>query len=209
MSVPSFDPDAEKTASQGLYVIKAYFFRLLGVNLLFLACCIPVVTIPAALCGLHAVIQRYYRNIYSTSVIHDFFKEFKADFLRRTGLILLLFAVPGLISFVAQFFTEGPLLLVVTAISFLAALILLTWFIPQLVLLNLDLVQALKNASILAMVEPKTNFLLMVLHAVVLTTVVCLLPLSVFFLVFLPVLHTLLVTGLVMPVFKTRLIQDK
>ena len=193
---------------QIFYVIRTYFFRLIGLNSIFLLCCIPVVTIPAALYGLHAVVQRYYRRIYSTTVVRDFFLEFKTDFLRRTGLFMLLLAAPVIIYAVAQFFAEGPLLLVISAIGFLASLMLLTWFVPQLVLLNLDAVQALKNACILALIETKTNFLLMALHAVVLTSVTCLLPLSGFSLIFLPVLHTLLITGLVMPVFKTRLIQN-
>ena len=208
MSNPSFDRNEEKQTHQGLHVLKTYFFRLLGVNMLFLICCIPVVTIPAAFCGMHAVVQRYYRDIYSTAVVRDFFKEFQTDFLRRLGLVALMLAVPAAITFVVRFFVSTTVLLVVSAIGFLAALILLTWFVPQLVLLNVDARQALKNACILTMVETKTNFLLMVLHAVILTAMVCLLPLSGFALVFVPVLHTLLVTGLVMPVFKARLIQD-
>ena len=51
MSNPSFDRNEEKQTHQGLHVLKTYFFRLLGVNMLFLICCIPVVTIPAAFCG--------------------------------------------------------------------------------------------------------------------------------------------------------------
>ena len=208
MSVPPFDPSKETPFSQFLYVIKTYFFRLLGLNVLFLICCIPVVTIPAALCGLHAVVQRYYRKIYSTAVIRDFFAEFKSDFLKRSGLVWLVLAILAVILVLLRTFANTIILLVVSALVVLATLLLLTWFVPQLVLLNLDAVQALKNALILTMIETKTNFILMVLHAIVLTAMVCLLPMSGFALVFVPVLHTLLVTALVMPVFKKFLIHD-
>ena len=34
-------------------VLSQYWVRLIGLNLLYLLCCLPVITIPAATCGLH------------------------------------------------------------------------------------------------------------------------------------------------------------
>ena len=34
-------------------VLSQYWVRLIGLNLLYLLCCLPVITIPAATCALH------------------------------------------------------------------------------------------------------------------------------------------------------------
>lgn len=177
--------------------------------MLFLVACLPVVTIPAALCGLHSVVQRYYRDIYSTTIWRDFFKEFRDDFLKRTGLCLLVVAIPALIAYLISGFVNSVFSLALYAVAVLAALIVLTWFIPQLVLLNLDPVQALKNALIFTAVETKINFCFMVMYAVSLTVMTYIWPLSAFLLVILPVLLVLLITGWTMPVFQLRLIQEQ
>lgn len=203
------DSGQESAASRIAHMLGTYFFRLLGVNMLFLIACVPVVTIPAACCGLHSVVQRYYREIHSTTVTREFFREFKADFLQRTVICFLSLGIPMLIALLVGSRLSSTFRLVLFAVMFLAGLIVLTWFVPQLVYLNLRPLQALKNALIFTMIETKTNFFLMALHAVVLTVMVFGLPLSGFFLLFLPVLHAILVTGLVMPVLKDKLAQDE
>lgn len=192
-----------------LRMIGNHPLRLLGANMLFLIACIPVVTIPAACCGLHSVVQRFYREIGTATVCGDFYREFKTDFLQRTGLCFLPMVVVMLVGGVAGLLLDSAIALVVSAILFLVSMIVLTWFVPQLVYLNLRPVQAMKNALIFTVIETKTNFFLMILHAVVLTVMVFFLPLSGFFLLVLPVLQTVLITGLVLPVLREKLAQDE
>ena len=58
---------------------------LLILNLVFLVCCIPVVTIGPALTALHYVTLKMARNEESY-IIRSFFKSFKQNF--RQGLII-------------------------------------------------------------------------------------------------------------------------
>ncbi len=61
------------------FLLGAHFGKLIRLNLLFLAFCIPVLTIPAAVCGMNRVLIKLVRegNCYLWS---DFFEEFKSSF---------------------------------------------------------------------------------------------------------------------------------
>ena len=64
------------------YVLWNYAGRLVGVNVLFLLCCIPIVTIPAALSALNRYLSAIYRVGYGFS-LEDYWKEFKSDILKN------------------------------------------------------------------------------------------------------------------------------
>lgn len=191
-----------------LYAWGTYPLSLLGVNLMFLLACIPVVTIPAALCGLNAVVQRYYRQRFAESVTRLFWREFLEAFLKRTVICLAAAAVPVAAVILLRDTLSMPVWLVGSAALMAFALLTMSWFMPQLVLLNLRPGHALRNALIFTCVETKANFAMMALHAVELTILLYALPTSLFLLLFLPVFHVTLVTGIVMPVLQARLVQD-
>ena len=191
-----------------LYAWGTYPLQLLGINLLFLAACIPVVTIPAAVCALHAVVQRFYRVRLAESMSRLFWREFLGAFVSRTLLTLGALAVPLAAVLLLRDLLSTAVWLVLSAALLSFALVALSWFIPQLVLLNLTPGQAMKNACIFTCLETKVNFLLMALHAVELTVMIFALPTSVFALLVLPVFHVVLATGLVMPVLQQRLVHD-
>ena len=199
----------EEEQALGAWFLRAWAthpLSLLGTNLMFLIACIPLVTIPAAVCGLNAAVQRIYREKYAETTIRVFWREFLEKFVVRTSMILGILAVP--VAGVILLKDHSVWGLVLVAVLLVLALVVLSWFIPQLVLLNLKPGQALKNALIFACIETKINFILMVLHAVELTVMIFALPTSVFALLVLPVLHTILSTGLVMPVFQEKLVWD-
>lgn len=201
-------PSLRTPGSWVLFAWGTYPLALLGANLLFLAACIPVVTIPAALCGLNAVVQRYYRERFAESVTRLFWREFLDSFVKRTLLTLAVAAVPVAAVVLLRNVLSTTIWLVVSAALMAFALVLLSWFMPQLVLLNLRPGQALKNAAIFTCLETKANFAMMALHAVELTILLYALPTSLFLLLFLPVFHVVLVTGIVMPVLQKHLVQD-
>ena len=64
------------------YVLWNYAGRLVGANVLFLLCCIPIVTIPAALSALNRYLSAIYRVGYGFS-LEDYWKEFKSDILKN------------------------------------------------------------------------------------------------------------------------------
>lgn len=63
------------------YVLWNYVGRLVVVNMLFLLCCIPIVTIPAALAALNRYLLGIYRVGYGFS-LEDYWKEFKSGILK-------------------------------------------------------------------------------------------------------------------------------
>lgn len=67
---------------------------LLLLNLVFLICCVPVVTIGASLTALDTVAFRMARGAEG-SVLSLFFRAFRQNFRRATGLWLLLLAAGG------------------------------------------------------------------------------------------------------------------
>ena len=79
-------------------VLSQYWVRLIGLNLLYLLCCLPVITIPAATCGLHRVILNMVRETRYEGVFHGFFAEFRTHFLKRTVFGLLLLLAPASIA---------------------------------------------------------------------------------------------------------------
>ena len=86
-------PAPTKTGPRIWDMLCNHFFRLLWANILCVICSLPIVTIPAALSGLFAVVQQYYRKGYG-DVNSTFFQEFKQDFLIRIAITLGLVILP-------------------------------------------------------------------------------------------------------------------
>lgn len=196
----------------GAWFLRAWAthpLSLLGMNFMFLLACIPVLTIPAAVCGLNAAVQRIYREKYAESATRVFWREFLEKFLPRTAMILGILAVPLAATVLLKDNLTSIWGLVLAAVLTALALVILSWFIPQLVLLNLRPGQALKNACIFACIETRINFILMAIHAAELTAMIFALPTSLFALLVLPVLHTVVATGLIMPVLQEKLVWDE
>ncbi len=66
-------------ALRACHRIWNHFGKLAGINIIFLLCCIPVITIPAALSGLDRYLMKLYRDGFGFGVT-DFFREMKEDF---------------------------------------------------------------------------------------------------------------------------------
>ena len=64
------------------YVFWNYAGRLAAANVLFLLCCIPIVTMPAALSALNRYLSAIYRVGYGFS-LEDYWKEFKSDIVKN------------------------------------------------------------------------------------------------------------------------------
>ena len=204
----SVEPEEQSLGAWFLRVWATHPLTLLGLNLMFLAACIPVLTIPAAVCGLNAAIQRLYRQRFAESVYRVFWREFLEKFVPRTAMILGLTAIPTAAVFLLKDTVTSVWGLVLAAVLMALTLVTLSWFVPQLVLLNLKPGQALKNACIFTCIETKVNFILIAIHAVELTAMIYALPTSAFALLILPVLHTVLTTGIVMPVLQEKLVWE-
>ncbi len=58
------------------YIIWNYSGRLVLINLIFIVCCIPIITIPASITALNSYLLKIFREGYNFS-ISDYFEEFK------------------------------------------------------------------------------------------------------------------------------------
>lgn len=154
-------PFPADTPGKFLYCLRYNYLQLLGLNLLFILCCLPVVTIPAACCGLSAVMAALARD-RAVSVWQIFFREFKADFLQRLVLWGLLCIAPLSMGFYAQWLgieKDGTAcrLLLFTVVF----LIQRYWYVCM-VLIDATPWQNLKNAVLLMAVEwQKTGIVLL------------------------------------------------
>lgn len=87
------DPVPQNGLKRWLFIFSNHFSRLISLNLLFIVFCIPVVTIPAALCGLTNAASVLYKT-GTCSVFRDFWEEFRRNIFGRFTVIFLLLFVP-------------------------------------------------------------------------------------------------------------------
>lgn len=81
------DPSPKKGFRRFFFLLGTYFWSLLGINLLFILCCIPLITIPTSICALNRYTIKMVRDGYGFSV-GDYWKEWKTQFAKS------IFAVP-------------------------------------------------------------------------------------------------------------------
>ena len=93
------EPPPEKGLKWFFFLLGTHFWKYVTLNLLFLAFSIPVVTMPAAVCGVNRVLIKLIRegNCFLWS---DFIKEFKANLVKSLPFGLL-FAVLLFMSYYA------------------------------------------------------------------------------------------------------------
>lgn len=145
-----------------LFLLTTHFWKLVGVNLLFLAFSLPVITLPAALCALNRVCVKLIRD-GNCFVWQEFVEEFKSSLWRAMPLGLLfggaLFVAYYLLSLGASnaqnvygmFFSGVGL--------FIAAIALLLgcWTFVLVAMQPLKNGDILRNARILALLEGKRD----------------------------------------------------
>ena len=85
------------------------FFKLCALNLIYLLCCIPIITIGPATAGLMLVLRNMAleRPVF---VIHEFFDAFKKNFARSLGASLILLPSFALCGFALSFYYQAYVL---------------------------------------------------------------------------------------------------
>lgn len=165
--------DPESRSLQGM----SSFLGFVGLNLMYLGSCIPIVTIPAATSALYEVTIRYSDDERGRPV-KDFFPALGRNFGRATVLGLTL-GVPMLLLAVAGVFWSahpGVLAGAAAALAVLAAVYLFAAFLFGMALTATyasGFRQALKNALLLPAAEPLRTFgVLLIPVALVCITIV-------------------------------------
>lgn len=148
----------EEGIGRYFYLLWTHAWKLIGVNLLFIAFSLPVVTMPAALCALNRVLIKLVRdgNVFLWEEFRD---EFKGDFLRSLpigllfgallflGYFLISLAMGNMNSIYGPFFLAFGLLVIVFS---LARAIYAFLMRAMFSLRNRDI---LKNANVMAAVR--------------------------------------------------------
>ena len=198
-------PAPTKTGPRIWDMLCNHFFRLLWANILCVICSLPIVTIPAALSGLFAVVQQYYRKGYG-DVNSTFLQEFKQDFLIRIAITLGLVILPVAGWLLGTVFSDR-IALVVCALFSVLSLLTIGWLFPQLALLKLRPMEALRNAFLLSCLESKRNLLLLVVEVLFGGVMLVMWPLSFILLLFLiPVYPVIFIHVITEPVIEERII---
>lgn len=189
------------------YCISTHFWKFIYISFISVLFSLPLVTIPAALCGLHAYVQRIYRRGYDME-FHVFFGEFKTDFIKRmlTGLPLIILPPAVLLLTLEK---GGLTMYLATGVASVFSLVCMSWLYPQLALMRLGSLRALANAAILTFSENGKNLLLLIVQVVCMGLFLLLRPISYAALVFVfPGISALLVTDITLPVLKDRLVRE-
>lgn len=198
----------ESPAARMLYVIFEHFFQLLWANILCVVFSLPVVTAPAAMSGLHAVISQYYRKGYG-DVWPVFIEEFRSDFMQKLFASMLPAAVCAVVFLVSSGLDSRPVFYILAAAVTALSFSIYGWLFPQLPFLTLSATEGLKNAMLLSLLEPLRSLGLIAAQAVFVSLMVWFYPFSFLFLLFAFPLFPAVFTELIAcPVIEKRLVRS-
>lgn len=164
---PGVDKDAPKK-KRFFYFFELYgrkFWKLIELNLLYLLCCIPIVTIGPATCGL-VYILRNFANEKPVFMVSDFFDAFKSNFKQGFVLGILDLLTSGIVGIALLWYIANQGLSIAMAIPLgvciaVEVLLMFMRFYTYLmtVTVELPIKHILKNSFIFSFLGLKTNFI--------------------------------------------------
>lgn len=159
-----FNPDSR------IMIFLSRVADLVILNILWLVCCIPVVTIGASTTAMYHVIRHWQKDSVS-SIMRDFFQSFKEDFKQATPvyLILLIPTVAVVMNAMLIFNPENSAavpsyLLVIWFISALILLFISSFVYPVMAFFADTLFKTLRNAMVLALANLPRTILISILN---------------------------------------------
>lgn len=159
-----FNPDSR------IMIFLSRLADLVILNILWLVCCIPVVTIGASTTAMYHVIRHWQKDSVS-SIMRDFFQSFKEDFKQATPvyLILLIPTVAVVMNAMLIFNPENSAavpsyLLVIWFISALILLFISSFVYPVMAFFADSIFKTLRNAMVLALANLPRTILISILN---------------------------------------------
>ena len=168
-------PPPAKGIRRLVFLYYTHFWRLIGLNLLFILFCLPVVTIPPTLTALNKVLLNLVRE-GNTFFFKDFIDEFKSSFIKSwiaflPWLVLTGVAAAGYTLISDDVYASLPYIVVFVMISCIVYC-QTNYSITMIALIDLPLGKILKNSVIMVLVEMKRNiFLIMTVPVFVLCAI--------------------------------------
>lgn len=170
----------DKGAARFFFLAYTHFAKLVGLNMLFLLFCVPVITIPAALSGISRVNMLLVRQ-GTSNVWGDFIGEFKSSFLKSLPLGLLcafLFADAALCIYLGGLAASAgtaAALLIAALILYIMAIPVSCYIFALLSIMTLRNADILRDAVSLILLKPKAAlYLLLFIGGGVATAAWCL-----------------------------------
>ena len=164
---PGVDKDAPKK-KRFFCFFELYgrkFWKLIELNLLYLLCCIPIVTNGPATCGL-VYILRNFANEKPVFMVSDFFDAFKSNFKQGFVLGILDLLTSGIVGIALLWYIANQGLSIAMAIPLgvciaVEVLLMFMRFYTYLmtVTVELPIKHILKNSFIFSFLGLKTNFI--------------------------------------------------
>jgi hypothetical protein len=158
----------DKGATRFIFLAYTHFAKLVGLNMIFLLFCIPVITIPAALSGMNRVCLLLIREGVC-SVWTDFVKEFKASFMKSLPLgILFSFLYADAAFCVLLGLSSGAtglgiLLFIAAAVLCISTVLAAGYTFAIMPLMTLRNIDILRDAVLLLLRAPKTDLALLLM----------------------------------------------
>ncbi len=159
-----FNPDSR------IMIFLSRVADLVILNILWLVCCVPVVTIGASTTAMYHVIRHWQKDSVS-SIMRDFFQSFKEDFKQATPvyLILLIPTVAVVMNAMLIFNPENSAavpsyLLVIWFISALILLFISSFVYPVMAFFADSIFKTLRNAMVLALANLPRTILISILN---------------------------------------------
>lgn len=140
-------------------------------NILFLICCLPVITCGAAISALYQVTMQEARGEHGY-IIKKFFSSFKEDFRSSTPVFLLYLTAAFILIFNLAFWSAmgsilSNLLLLAVTFASLAVLISFMYAFPLLARFRNTTKRTIINAYTIAMSHRKQTLIILAIHAAV------------------------------------------
>lgn len=177
-----------------LLLLTTHFWKLIGLNLLFVVFSLPVITLPAALCAMDRVCMLLIRDghcFWWQDFIQEFKRSFKRSLLPALGFFLLLFFGYYAMSLGLTNAALPLWSLIFWAIGIGCTIVSICWgqyFFALVSLVDQNNRRILKNAWLLCMIQPNKALTVLGLVLAEVAVIALLMPISLLFLCLLPVL---------------------
>ena len=180
----------KETPKKGLlrlfYLLRNEAGKLILLNLIFVISCLPVFTIPAAICAQNRYLMKMVRDGYGFS-LDDYRKEFRTELLRSipTGALFgaVFFYAYYLLSFAGQLpGIQGRFSVMIAVICLIVATVVSAYTFVLLSQYDMPLLKILKMAGLIALAQWQCTLKIIVAAAIFFSCIFLFLPLSVIYL---------------------------
>lgn len=143
--------------------------QFIALNIIFILCCLPIITIGPAVAALYQVILREIRGEHGY-LVKKFFHHFKEMFVQSFFTSLLFLAVILILLYNIAFWNElkGILATVISVLLYILVLVsacIVIYVFPLMARFKAGFLQTIKNAFFIALTNPKATISLLVIHA--------------------------------------------